>query len=249
MVALAGWAVLGPDPRIADWAAAALPLAKRVLAQSAEPWRCGGTWFVGVDALPNGPDGAVGRVPFPWAALPLQPEPLHPAQISVIRPGYPRADAGESETAARFRRNRDAAHLDGLLPLGHPPRRFIREPHAWILGLPLNDTTPDASPLVIWEGSHHIMRTALINALAPHPPADWANIDVTDAYTAARSHVFDVCPRREIPARPGQATLLHRLTVHGVAPWADDASAPPEGRIIAYFRPQLSSVQDWISPA
>jgi hypothetical protein len=46
--------------------------------------------------------------------------------------------------------------------------------------------------------------------------------------------------------RPGEATLLHRLTLHGVAPWEPSATAPPEGRIIAYFRPLMSSVKDWL---
>jgi hypothetical protein len=83
-----GWQKLGPDPRIVDWASAALPVAETVIAASAEPWRCGGTWFVGVDALPNGADGTVGGVAFPWDALPLVPEPLHatvgdPARLST----------------------------------------------------------------------------------------------------------------------------------------------------------------------
>jgi hypothetical protein len=243
-----GCRVIGPDPRIADWAAAALPIAHRAIAHSPDPWRCGDTWFVGVDALPNAADGAVGQVAFPWAALPLSPEPLHPAQISVIRPGYPRVDQGETEAASRYRRTRDAAHLDGLLAIGAPPRRYIREPHAWVLGLPLNQTSPDASPLVVWEGSHTLMRAALTRALSPHPPAEWPNIDITDAYTTARAEVFKTCPRREIPVVPGQASLIHRLTLHGVAPWADRAVAPAEGRIIAYFRPQMRSVQAWLAP-
>jgi len=46
--------------------------------------------------------------------------------------------------------------------------------------------------------------------------------------------------------RPGEATLLHRLTLHGVAPWAAGVTAPPEGRIIAYFRPLMGTVQDWL---
>ncbi len=70
-----GWQRIGPDPRIAAWAAAALPVARAAVRASAEEWRCGGTWFVGVDALPNGPEGQVGGAPFPWAALPLAPEP------------------------------------------------------------------------------------------------------------------------------------------------------------------------------
>ncbi|MBE0554438.1 MAG: hypothetical protein IH625_12180, partial [Rhodobacteraceae bacterium] len=43
------------------------------------------------------------------------------------------------------------------------------------------------------------------------------------------------------------ATLMHRLCLHGVAPWADGAIAAPEGRVIAYFRPELASVADWLT--
>lgn len=241
-----GWAVYGPDPRIAAWAEAAREVSLGVLAESAAEWRCGNTWFVGVDALPNGPDGAVGNVAFPWDALPLDPEPLHPGQLSVMRPGYPQPSAAESQAAHRFRVTRDAAHLDGLLLMPPGERRLVKEPHGWILGLPLNPCGPDASPLVVWDGSHEVMRAALSQVLAQHPAQTWAEVEVTEAYKAARRQVFDTCQRVQLPARPGEATLIHRLMLHGVAPWATGAVAPPEGRMIAYFRPQLGSVADWL---
>ncbi len=241
-----GWARIGFDPRIAAWAAAALPLARAAMATSDEPWRCGGTWFVGVDALPNGPDGRMGHSPFPWEALPLAPLPLHRAQLSVVRPGYPQPSEEESDAAFGFRLRRDAAHLDGLLPVGTARRRMVKEPHGWILGLPLNECGAGASPLVVWEGSPRIIHSALCAAFAGHDPADWGAVDVTEAYAAARAEVFRLCRRVELPGRPGEATLLHRLAVHGVAPWAAGAEAPAEGRIIAYFRPQLTSVADWL---
>jgi len=207
-----GWQRIGPHPPILAWAEAARDAALKTLATSTEPWRCGGTWFVGVDALPNGPDGAINGTPFPWDALPLPPEPLHPAQLSVIRPGYPQPSPDESPAAFAYRRDRDAAHLDGLLPIGPEKRRMVKEPHGWILGLSLNETT--ASPLTIWEGSHEVIRAALLQALTPHPPGDWGNIDITDAYQAARRAVFATCRRVELPVRPGEATLLHRLALH-----------------------------------
>lgn len=247
LLAHRGWLRIGPDPAIAAWARAALPLARQILDASTHPWRAGGTWFVGVDALPHGPDGTIGDVPFPWPALPLDPVPLHPAQISTVRPGYPQPDPDDSAAAFAFRRDRDAAHLDGLLPIGPEKRRMIREPHAWILGLPLNDCSPDAAPLVVWEGSHHPMQTALAQRLDPFPPESWADVDVTEAYQTARRRIFQSHPRRELPARPGEATLLHRHCLHGVAPWKRQASAPPEDRIIAYFRPMLPSVAEWIT--
>jgi hypothetical protein len=38
------------------------------------------------------------------------------------------------------------------------------------------------------------------------------------------------------------------MILHGMAPWADGAVADPDGRIIAYFRPELPSVADWLTP-
>ena len=244
-VAERGWQRIGLHPAIAAWATAARKAAIDHLATTAEPWRCGGTWFVGVDALPNSPDGAINGTSFPWDALPLAPEPLHPAQLSVILPGYPQPSPYETPAAFAFRRDRDAAHLDGLLPIGPDKRRMVKEPHAWILGLPLNSAT--ASPLTVWEGSHEIIRTALLKALKPHPPETWGDIDITVPYQAVRREVFATCRRIELPAAPGEATLLHRLTLHGVAAWKPQDAAPPEGRMIAYLRPILSDVHSWLT--
>ena len=88
------------------------------------------------------------------------PKAWHPAQLSVIYPGYPRKDPDESEQAHRYRRLHDAAHVDGLLPVGPARRRHLREPHGFILGLPLNRVS--ASPLVVWEGSQQVMQGAFI---------------------------------------------------------------------------------------
>ncbi len=235
-----GWRRIGWDARLAAWAKAALPVAEAVIAGSPEPWRCGGTWFVGVDALPNDADGAVGGVAFPWAALPLAPEPLHRAQLSVIRPGYPQPSAEETPSAFRYRLTRDGAHLDGVLAVGPDKRRMIKEPHGWIMGLPLNDS--DASPLVVWEGSHLVMQARLLAALRDDPVETWGEVDITDAYKTARTQVFQTCRRVALSVRPGEATLIHRLAVHGVAPWTSEAS----DRIVAYFRPQMASVADWL---
>lgn len=240
-----GWRRIGPHPAIAAWAVAARQAALDTLATTKERWRCGGTWFVGVDALPNRPDGAVNGTAFPWDALSLAPEPLHPAQLSVIRPGYPQPSPEETPAAFAFRRDRDAAHLDGLLPIGPDKRRMVKEPHAWILGLPLNDTR--ASPLTVWEGSHHLIRAALLRAVESHPPQTWGEIDITEPYQQVRRDIFATCRRIELAARPGEATLLHRLTLHGVAAWQPQDIAPPEGRMIAYLRPQLATVAAWLT--
>lgn len=238
---MVGWRRIGPDPAIAGWAAAALPLA--VAALAGEQRRAGGTWAVGLDLLDNDAQGAVAGVALPWDVLGLPPEPLHRAQLSAVFPGYPRADPGEPATANAYRLRRDAAHLDGLLAEGPAKRRRIAEPHGWILGLPLTNCT--AAPLVVWEGSVEVMRAGLLAALAGHPPESWGQVDVTEAYQAARAQVFATCRRVELPVVRGEATLLHRLCVHGVAPWGD-GDGLREARVIAYFRPQMASVAAWL---
>ena len=47
-----------------------------------------------------------------------------------------------------------------MSPIGPERQRMLRERHAWLLGLPLSETSAGASPLVVWEGSHHLMRRA-----------------------------------------------------------------------------------------
>lgn len=239
----AGWRKIGYDPLIADWAAAAGAVAVPALQATDQPLRCGGTWAVGLELLHNAADGAVDGVAFPWNALPLAPMALHRGQLSAIYPGYPQPWQGESDAGLRFRQTRDAAHLDGLLAVGPKLRRMIREPHAWILGLPLTDCA--AAPLVVYEGSHVLIQTAFHHFLAAQA-GDWGDVDLTEIYKATRAQVFASCRRVEIPVRPGEATLLHRLTVHGVAPWDAAENGPDAGRIIAYFRPMLASVRDWV---
>lgn len=72
-------------------------------------------------------------------------------------------------------------------------------------------------------------------------------MDVTEIYASARREVFETCPRVALPAAPGEAILLHRLTLHGVAPWAAGATADPMGRAIAYFRPEMpGGIAAWL---
>ncbi len=240
-----GWRRIGQDPAIAAWAAAALPLARQALHNTDQPLRCGGTWAVGLDLLPNDATGAVGGVPLPWAKLGLSQVPLHAAQLSTIYPGYPQPSPDETPGAFQFRLNRDAAHLDGLLPIGPDKQRMIKEPHGWILGLPLTPTP--RAPLVVWEGSHIVMQQALAAALQPYTPSDWNQIDVTKAYQAARALVFQTCLRVELPCLPGETLVLHRHLIHGVAPWGPADKQSQDARIIAYFRPLMPSVAEWLS--
>lgn len=243
-----GWARFPADPVIRAWAGYARQAGRAALDDPdlAHWHQCEGTWFVGVDTLPNDPAGAVGGSgPLAGPAVDFITDhigplpPLHRAQLSVIFPGYPRPRSGESVAAFRYRQRRDAAHVDGVLAVGPERRRRVQEPHAFILGLPLSEASADAAPLVVWEGSHEIMRRAFAAALRAHPLAEWANVDVTEAYVAARREVFARCRRVPLPAAPGEACLLHRLALHGVALWADTATAGPEGRMIAYFRPEM----------
>lgn len=100
---------------------------------------------------------------------------------------------------------------------------------------------------MVWEGSHDILRAALAEALRGHDPQDWARVDLTEPYRAARARIFDSCRRVPLHARPGEAYLLHRLALHGVAPWEEGAEASVEGRMIAYFRPLLANdTADWL---
>lgn len=240
--------VIPPDPLTHAWASAARPTAECAVAapENARWLRHGGTWFAGVNILENADDGSIDGTPLAGAAAEvirafgLWPERWDRAQVSVVHPGYPRRDPGESEAAHRYRRDRDAAHLDGLLPVGDRRRRMLRETHAFILGLPLTRADARAAPFTVWEGSHRILGRALAEALAPHPPEHWSGIDVTEFYHAARREAFDRCPRRILHAAPGGAYLVHRHALHGIAPWGEGARADPSGRMIAYFRPALA---------
>ena len=239
-----GFTVFAWDAAVAAWSAAAHRAALAVAADPAMQacWlRHGATWFVGVDALPNGPDGAIGGMPLhgPWQRHIQLPDTWHPAQLSIIYAGYPKRDTDESEAAHRYRVRRCAAHMDGLLL--EDGRRYPREPHAFILGLPLNDS--DACPLVVWQGSHLRMKAALRAVIKGRDPR---KVDVTDAYKAARAEIFETCTPVAVQAAPGQAILLDRFALHGVAPWKEGMTLPDEGRMIAYFRPQFSDPMEWL---
>ena len=241
-----GWTVFDPDPETARWAAAARPVADGILADPDSPardWRCGGTWFAGVNIFPNDAGGAVPArgvppvggpaVRFVAEALGLSGFAWDRAQLSVCFPGYPRQGAEESEANHRYRVNRAAAHVDGLLRDAER-RRYPGEVHGFILGLPLSEADAGASPMVVWEGSHEIMRRAFRERLAGVPPERWPDEDITETYHAARREAFETCPRVPVHVAPGGSYIVHRLALHGVAPW-DSAGETP--RIVAYFRP------------
>jgi hypothetical protein len=251
-----GWCRFGFDPVLEGWVTRTLETAReRVAAPENARWlRCGGTWFAGVNALGNDAAGAVrdgpplagAAIDFIASRLGLGGVAWDQGQVSVCYPGYPKPMPGESEAAFRYRRDRDAAHVDGLVPVGPERRRHLDEPHAFILGIPMVETKPDASPVVVYEGSHRLTREAFRARYEGLPPERWPAEDVTETYHAVRRRIFEACPRVPVHARPGEAYLVHRLALHGVAPWADGATAGPDGRMIVYFRPPLAGFRQWL---
>lgn len=266
-----GWTRFAYDAEIARWAQQARPQACASLQDptQAEWLDCEGTWFIGVDALDNDAAGclpggvALRGTPIDFISRHMgRIEALHRAQVSIVFPGYPRPRAGENDAAFRYRSKRDAAHVDGVKMIDGSRNRRVEEPHAWVLGIPLNSQPPEAAPLVVWEGSHEVIRRGFAAAFEGVAPEDWALVDVTEAYKAARAEVFESCKRVTVHAQPGEAYLMHRLCLHGVAPWHAPRESDPqsdlkagqteatakEGRAIAYFRPeQAGGVPDWIS--
>lgn len=251
-----GWQIFPREAAVDAWVAAVQPTALAAIGDhgARARWlRHAGTWFAGVDLLPNDAAGRVaGGPPLAGAARAAARAvagdlALHRGQISVTYPGYPGRDATESEAAHRYRRLHDAAHLDGLLPEGPQKRRHLREAHAYILGVALSGAGAGAAPLVVYEGSHQVMRACFAEAFAGLPPETWGDRDVTEAYQAARRTCLARCKRVEIVLGQGESVLLHRMALHGIAPWAAGADAGPDGRIMAYFRPVLPIVPDWLA--
>ncbi|WP_299830795.1 hypothetical protein [uncultured Roseobacter sp.] len=252
-----GWAVFPSEPAVTEWAGHAAVHAQKAVQnpENKHLLQCEDTWFVGLDALPNDAAGRVaGSAPLSGAAVDFATEhcggwpALHRAQLSVVYPGYPRPREGESDAGFRYRRDRDAAHVDGIIGVGTPKRRFVQEPHGFVLGVPLTQADPEAAPLVVWEGSHHIMKAALQRAMQGQADGPLSEVDVTEIYQSARREAFATCPRIPLPGPVGSISLLHRMTLHGVAPWAEGAGAAPEGRMIAYFRPELAGgVAAWLT--
>ncbi|MGB7318205.1 MAG: hypothetical protein WBC85_09595 [Planktotalea sp.] len=239
-----GFCVFDADPKVLIWANAAAKTARKLVRDDTlrATWlRHQETWFVGVDALPNAPDGSISGAVLtgPWEPYVAPQLHWHKAQISAVYKGYPKQDPDESEANHRFRIKRCAAHVDGILL--ENGRRFLREPHQFVLGIPLG--TSHASPLVVWPGSHLVMQDAFRNAIGCEEPG---SVELTQAYKAARAQVFERITPLELHLELGQSVLLHRHLLHGIAPWKTKDTAPPEGRIVAYFRPMFETLSDWI---
>ena len=251
-----GWCRFQFDESLRQWINHALPCARETVAaeENAQWLRCGGTWFAGVNLLPNAADGSVvgsgalqGKaIDFIRQALGLDNFDWDRAQLSVCYPGYPRPMPGETEAAYAYRRDRDAAHVDGFLAEGPDRRRHLREYHGFILGIPMVEFNAGASPFVVWEGSHEVIRETFAEQFQDVPAEQWGEIDITGVYHEVRRRIFGLCKRVEIYARPGEAYLVHRLALHGVAPWQSTASATADGRMICYFRPETYGPESWL---
>ena len=215
--------------------------------------RCGGTWFPGVNFLNNKRNGDVDGVFFPeeLKSFIVENEPafdavFDKAQISICYTGYHKKMKAESSKAFKFRTDRFSAHIDGILPLGQGRRRFLKEYHSFILGIPINSTSNKASPCVIWEGSHAIVRDAFKKYKEIQNIDTWDTHDITDFYNKLRSEIFNQCIAKTIWVPVGHAYLIHRLSFHGILPWKDNTKRK-SGRMIAYFRPDLFQGQiNWL---
>lgn len=244
-----GWIKFKYDPKLDQWLNA---VSKTVFfaihnENNKKNWlRCQGTWFAGVRILQNDSRGIVNQGPeldtnsSRWALKQLKVKNIKwdPAQVSVCYPGYPMPRQGESETAFLYRLKRDAAHVDGLHPVGKEKVRKLKEQHAFIMGIPVTLSSKKASPLVVWEGSHKITKYYFEKEFSDIDPKDWKNVDITKSYHKAREEIFGSCKRVEIYAMPGESYIIHRMALHGVAPWDGRANSGKEGRVIIYFRPE-----------
>lgn len=254
-----GWCRFPFSEELAEWVTHSLHAARVAVRapEYREWWRCGGTWFAGVNALANDEAGATASGPplagpaidFLRRELGFERIAWDRGQVSVCYPGYPQPMQRESEAAFRYRRERAAAHIDGTVPEGPERRRHLRHYHAFILGIPMVEVSGDAAPFTLWEGSHEQARQAFGECFATLPPERWGDEDITESYVAMRRAVFDTCRRIEITAKPGEAYLVHRLALHGIAPWGVNARAGADGRMICYFRPESLTPRSWLSAA
>ena len=230
-------------------------------------FRCGNTWFVGVNFLGNDKTASLNGACF--EGIPVTEIKSYfghnikywdEAQVSICWPNYPLQSDNETHNAFNFRVNRYAAHVDGILPFGREKRRFLKDPHAFIFGIPITYCDYKTAPVVVWEGSHLIMREAFKRTYNASDSKNWDKIDVTNVYQKARSRVFETCQMKRLYVNLGESYLIDRLAVHGIAPWeprepkkngvsTKDIKNQPEiknGRAVIYFRPSFDITSDWI---
>lgn len=247
-----GWIKFEFDQHLEHWAKTAnseinLKLRNKEFLQNG--LTCQGTWFVGVEALENDPDGSLNGVPLrgPFKSLmeSYKTCTLHLAQVSIIFQGYPKPRGQESQSSFNFRLKRDAAHVDGLIAETPGGPRRLKEPHAYVLGIPINQAPENASPMVVWEGSHHLMSSAFKRFFSNQNLSEWENLDIREIYFETRKEVFRKCKRIVLHANVGESYMIHRHCLHGISPWDPKTVSFSEGRKIVYFRPELEKLADW----
>ena len=197
-----GWCRFAEDAAVRAWAEAALPAARVAMHDPAQAhwWQCEDTWFVGVDALDNDARGAVAGGPsLCGAPVSVISEMFGVACPRCTRHRFRWCGKGiPSRARARVRR-RSAIACAGtrrmwmaFAPKGAARRRRIAEPHMFILGLPL--TGCRAGGLPRWCFGKAVTRSCapvFATALADHKAEDWGQVDITEAYVAARREVFE----------------------------------------------------------
>ena len=254
-----GWVKFKYDAKLYDWLKT---VSREVFSEiqnhdNRNNWlRYQGTWFSGVNVLKNNIQGAVvGGLRLDtdssrWALEKFNVKEIKwdKGQVSVCYPGYPKPAHSESLAAFKYRLKKAAAHVDGLHPIGKEKIRKLKEQHAFILGIPVTLSSKKASPLVVWEGSQKIVKHYFKKSLSNVDPNDWGNIDLTTLYHQARREIFQSCRKVEIHATPGESYIVHRMALHGVAPWDGRAKADKDGRVIIYFRPEVKfSKMGWLN--
>ncbi|MDG2355629.1 MAG: hypothetical protein P8L82_06390 [Paracoccaceae bacterium] len=230
-------------------------------------FRSGATWFAGINFLDNGIGGDVDGISFSsvlWSQISgnfgVNIKYWDAAQVSICWQGYPGKDPSESEKSFKYRLKKYSSHVDGLIPIGPSKRRFAKEFHAFILGIPITNNRVDSAPLMIWEGSHKIFRNMFSKAFAGLSENEVSNLDVTEIYQKYRRKVFTTCPVKKVFSHNNQPYILDRHLLHGMGPWSaaiDDSLLqhrnnlfrinPMSGRIVIYFRPAYKNPLDWIT--
>lgn len=252
-----GWSTVKQDKHLLRWIICAKNTSCKKLFENEvyrSELRCGGTWFVGANYLQNDGSGRLNNVAFEGKAV---DSIMHKygkffndwdkAQISICYEGYPKPSKGETLKSFNYRKDKFGAHVDGILPVGKGKRRYAREYHTFILGIPLVNFNEFAAPVVVWEGSHRIVRSFLSQTLLKTPIKVWKDQDITELYHNARRQVFLKCKRKTIIVPLGGSYILHRLTLHGIMPWGQFGKAEDDCRMIAYFRPILNKPEYWLN--
>ena len=99
--------------------------------------------------------------------------------------------------------------------------------------------------MVVWEGSHHLMSSALKRFFSTQNPKEWEKLDVREIYCETRKEVFRKCKRLVLHANVGESYMIHRHCLHGISPWDPKNLSFDEGRKIVYFRPELENLAEW----